>query len=203
MMLWGSGAVSRQLQEMLMNGGVGREFGMESGGEDLAFFHESGLAIEFGEDCDVRGDFFDDWSANEDHFERIFLERAGTEEDVAGELAAVTIAENRHVQEFEGILRGIFHARSKEDSAGTSAEDGAAFSGIFADCVIETFFLEELNLRGAFAARENKTTAAVEVSDGTDLNGFYAELLEHGGVRLEITLYRENADFHDYHSRNS
>ena len=47
----------------------------------------------------------------------------------------------------------------------------AAFVGKFADGVVETFFLEELELRGAFAAGEDEAVAAVEIGDGADFDG--------------------------------
>lgn len=181
---------------MFMDCGVAGEFGVEGGGKDVVLLDESGLALKFGEDGDIGGHFFDDRATNENHFERIFLERAGAEEDIAGELTAVAIAENSHIQKFEGILRGIFYACGEEDGAGTGAEDGAALGGEFTDGVVETFFPEELELRGTLAAGEDETVAALEVGDGADLDGVHAELLEHGGVGFEITLDGENADFH-------
>lgn len=182
---------------MLVDGGVGGEFGVEGGGEDFALFHERGLAFMFGENCDARSDFFDDGAANENHFERIFLERAGAEEYVAGELAAVAIAQNGHVQEFKRILRRIFDVGGKENGSRAGAKNGAALGRESADCVVEALFLEELELRGAFAAGEDEAIAAIEIGDGTDFHGVGAELVKHGGVGLEVTLDGENADFHD------
>jgi hypothetical protein len=188
---------------MFVNGGVAGEFGMEGGGEDFAFLDESGLAPKLGEDGDVGGDFFNDRAANENHFEWLLLERAGTEEDVAGELAAVAIAKNGHIQELEGILRGIFHLGGQENGSGAGAEDGVAVGGKVADGVVEAFFLEELELRGAFAAREDEAIAAIEVDDCADFDGVDAELVEHGGVGLEISLDGEYADFHKVVARES
>lgn len=191
-----AGAIFGQFEKMLVDGGVGGEFGMEGGREDFAVFDESGLAIKFCEDGDARSDFFDDGAANEDHFERIFFERARTEEDVAGELAPVAVAKDGHVEEFEGILGRIFHFRGQKNRAGAGAENSVAVRGEFADGVVETLFLEELELRGAFAAGENKAVAAVEIRDGADFDGGGTERVEHGGVGLEITLDGEDADFH-------
>ena len=186
-----------------MYGGVAGELGVEGGGKDVTLLDERGLALMLGEDSDAGGDFFDDRAANEYHFEWIFLEGAGTEEDVAGELAAVAIAKNGHVEEFEGILRGIFHARGKEDGASTSSKDGVALGGEPANGVVEFFFLEELELGCAFAAREDEAVAALEVGDGADLDGVRTELVQHGGVGIEITLNSKNADFHGSGSKIS
>jgi hypothetical protein len=193
--------VCSQLQKMFVNGGIAGKFGMERGGEDFAFLDESGLALMLGEDGDIGGDFFDDGATNEDHFEWLLLEQAGTEEDVAGELAAVAIAKDGHIQKLEGILRGIFHVGGQENSAGASTEDGVAVGGKFADGVVEAFFLEELKLRGAFAAGQDEAAAAMEIGDSADFDGVRAELVEHGGMGLEVTLDGENADFHKFVAR--
>jgi len=183
-----------EVQEMLVDGGVGGEFGVESGGEDVAVLDEDGFALMLCKDGDAGANFFEDGAADEDHFERIFFERAGAEEDVARELAAVAVAKNGDVEEFQGILSGIVDVRSEKNRAGTSAEDGVLF-GEFADGGVETFFLEELELRGAFAAGEDEAVATLEVGDGADFDGVGAELMEHGGVGCEVALNGENADF--------
>lgn len=170
---------------------------MKSGSEDFAFLDESGLALMLREDGDTGSDFFYDGATNEDHFEWFLLERTGTKEDVTGKLATIAIAENGHIQKFEGILRGVFHVRGQEDGAGAGTEDGVAVCRKSTDGVVKPLFLEELELRGAFAAREDQAVAAREVSDSADFDGVYAELVEHGGVRLEVTLDSEDADFHN------
>ena len=83
---------------MTVDGGVVGEFGVEGGGEEMVSLDEGGGAIEFGENGDARSDTFDDGAADEDHFERVFFQRAGTEENVAGELATVRIAEDGHIE---------------------------------------------------------------------------------------------------------
>jgi len=83
---------------MTVDGGVVGEFGVEGGGEEIVFLDEGGGAIEFGKDGDARSDAFDDGAADENHFERIFFQGGGAEEDVAGELAAVGVAEDGHIE---------------------------------------------------------------------------------------------------------
>ncbi len=189
--------IGDESEKMPVNGGVGSEFRVKRGGKDVTVLDKRGLAMPFGEDGDSLPDLFDDGAANEDHFERVFLQGAGTEEHVAGELAAVAVAQNGHVHELERVLWGIFHVRGEKNGAGTGAEDGVAVRGEVAYGVVETFFLEELELRGAFTAGENEAVAGVEVGDSTDFHRVLAELVEHGGVGLEVTLDGENADFHD------
>jgi len=171
-----------------MDGSVRGEFGVEGGGEDVIFLDEGGLAFVLGEDGDVGSNFFDDRAANENHFERIFLQSGAAEENVAGELAAIPVAKDGHVEELERVLRRILDLVGEEDRSGTGAKDSAAFAGKIANGVVETFFLEELELRGAFAAGENQAIAAVKIGNGADFDGLRTEFLEHGGVSLEVTL---------------
>ena len=91
---------------------------------------------------------------------------------------------------------GFLTLCGEENGAGAGAKDGAAFAGEIADGVVETFFLEELELRGAFAAGEDEAVAALEIGDGADFDGFRAEFVEHGGVGVEVALDGEDADFH-------
>lgn len=58
---------------MPVDGGVGSEFRVKRGGEDVAILDQRGLAIPFGEDGDSLPNFFDDGAANENHFKWIFL----------------------------------------------------------------------------------------------------------------------------------
>ena len=69
-------------------------------------------------------------------------------------------------------------------------------SGNFANGVVQTFFLEELQLRGAFAARQDEAVTTFEVSDGAHFNGTHAEFVKHLGVRLKVSLDGEDTDFH-------
>lgn len=69
-------------------------------------------------------------------------------------------------------MRRIFDFVGEENGTGTSAEDGSALVGKFADGVVEALLLEELELGGAFAAGEDQAVAADEVGDGADFDGF-------------------------------
>ena len=178
-----------------MNGGVAGEFGMEGGGKDVAILNEDGLAIVFGEDGDSLPDCFDDGSADEDHLEWFFGECGRTGEYIASELAAVAVAENGHIKELQGILRGILDMSGEENRSGAGAEDGVFFREL-ADGVEEAFFLEELQLSGGFPAGENQAIAGVEVGYGTHFDRVSAEFAKASGVGFEITLHSEDADFH-------
>ena len=179
-----------------MDEGMRGKFGVKGGSEDVTVLDEDGLALVFGEDGDSLSDFFDDGAANENHFERLFGERASAEEDVAGELAAVAVAENGHIEELERILRRIFDVRGKKNRTGTGAENGVALGGELANGFVEAFFPEELELGGGFAAGENEAIAGLDIGDGANFNGRRSEFAEAGGVRGEVTLDGEDTDFH-------
>jgi hypothetical protein len=200
--LFGRGTVGGELEEMFVDCGVAGEFGMKGSGEDVVPLHERGIAVVFCEDFNSRRDLFDDRAADENHFQWVLLECGGTEENVAGELAAVGVAKDGHVEELEGILRRIFHFCREKDGAGAGAEDGTALVGEFADGVVEAFFLEELELRGAFATREDEAVATPEVGDGANFDGFGAEFVKPGGVGGEVSLDGEDADFHEVNARS-
>jgi len=179
-----------------VNGGVGGQFGVESGSEDVAALHEDRFALMFRQDGHSPADFFDDRTADEHHFERFCGERAGFEEDVACELAAVAVAKDGHVQELERILGGVFDLSGQKNGTGAGAEDGVACGGKFADGAVEAFLLEELELGGGFASGKDKAVATIEITDGADFDGRGAEFAEAGGVGGEITLDSEDADVH-------
>lgn len=61
-------------EESLVNGGVGAEFGMEGGGQEIVFLNEGRFAGIFGEDVNAGADILDDGSADEDHFHGFLLE---------------------------------------------------------------------------------------------------------------------------------
>ena len=84
-----------------MDGGIVGEFGMKRSREEFVFLDQSGLTGMLSEDGDAGTDAFDDGTADENHFERIFFQRAGAKEYVAGDLAAVTVAKNGHVEKAE------------------------------------------------------------------------------------------------------
>jgi len=169
---------------------------MERCGEDAAVLYKDGLAFVLRENGNTLPDFFDDRPANKNHFEWIFAEGARAEENVAGELAAVTIAENGHVEELQGILRRVLDLRGEENGARAGAENGV-FPGEIADSVEEALFLEKLQLGGRFAAGQDEAVATIEIGDGAHLDGGCSEFAEASGVSFEITLNSKNTDFHE------
>ena len=84
-----------------MNGCVRSKFGMKGGGEEIFVLYEHGFAGVFGEDLERVAGAFDDGAADENHFHRSGFEFARAEENIAGDLATVGVAENGHIHETE------------------------------------------------------------------------------------------------------
>jgi hypothetical protein len=190
------GVRSGHREEVLVDGGIVGEFGMKGSGEKIIFLDKCGLAGMAREHIDAGTNAFDDRATDENHFERIFFQGARAEENIAGELAAIAVAEDGHVEKAERRLRRIVDMSSEEDCAGTGAEDGVTGVGEFADGVVQAFFAEKLQLRGGFAAGKDEAVAGFEIVDGAHLDGVRAEGLQSGGVGGEVTLDSEDADFH-------
>ena len=93
------GVRGSHLQKMFVDGRVRSEFGMKRGGEEIFILYQDGFAGVFGEDFEGVAGAFDDGTADEDHLHRSGFEFGRAEEDVAGDLAAVRVAENGHVHE--------------------------------------------------------------------------------------------------------
>src|SRR5439155_6837713 len=140
-----------------MHGCIICEFGMEGRGKDVALLNESRFAGIFGEDVDSGAHALDNGSADENHFHRFGFELGGSEKNVAGELAAISIAQNSHVQKAQRRLWRIGDVCGKENCASAGAEDGRIVRGEFFDGFEETFFHEELQLGGAFPAGKDKS----------------------------------------------
>jgi hypothetical protein len=182
-------------EEVLVDGEIVGEFGMKSGGEQIVFLNQRRLAGMARENGNAGTDAFDNGATDENHFEGILFQSARAEENIAGKLAAVAVAEDGHVEKAERGLRRIVDVAGEEDCACTSAEDGVTGAGEFPDGVVQAFFAEELELRGGLATGKDQAVAGFEIVDGADLDSFGAEGLQSGGVGGEVTLNSENADF--------
>lgn len=61
------GVASDEFQEELVDAGVGAEFGVEGGGEEMTFADEDREVVAGGEGFDLRAGVGDAGSADEDH----------------------------------------------------------------------------------------------------------------------------------------
>src|SRR5579863_4734818 len=112
-----------------MHGRIVGELRMESRGEDASLPDQRWLARIFGEDFDASADLIDDRPADEYHFHRLRLQLCRTEKDVAGQLSAVSIAKNGHVEKAERVLRRVLHRGGKKDRTRTGAENRMSVRG--------------------------------------------------------------------------
>ena len=183
-----------EIQEGLMHGRIAGQFGMESRSQHTSLPDQRRLARIFGQDFDSRPDLIDDRPANEYHFQRLRFQFGRTEENVAGQLAAVSIAQHRHVQKAERVLRRVFHRSGKQDCTGTCAENRMLVRSKFLDRFEQTFFLQELQLGGGFAAGKNQRVTFVEIGDRADFESLRAERMQHRSVSRKISLHSQNSD---------
>ena len=159
------------------------------------FCTSAGLPAYFGEDFDAFADALDDRGADENHFERLVVQRGLPGDDVAVHLAAVAVAQDGHVEQAERILLRIFYSEASRIAPAQVPKTGAVSAANLRDRFVEAFFLQKLELRGAFAAGKDQAVAAFEVGGCADFHGVDAEVGEHSRVGGEVTLYRENPDF--------
>jgi hypothetical protein len=190
-------------QEVFVDSEIVGKFGMKGGREKIVFLNQRRLAGMSGKNVDTRTNAFDNWATDENHFEGILFQSARAEENIAGKLAAVAVAEDDDVEKAERGLGWIVDVSGEEDRARTSAEDGVTFVSKFADSIVQAFFAEELELRGGFASGKDQAVAGFEIVDGADLNGFGAEGLQSGSVCGEVTLNSEDADLHGMRNLDS
>src|SRR5580704_12858098 len=102
---------------------------MKRGRKDAALADENRMTGIFCENFDVRADFFDDGSADEDHFQRFGMQLGFSHVDVARELTTIAIAQNAGVEQRERGLRGAVNFFCEENCASAGAEERAIFCG--------------------------------------------------------------------------
>src|SRR5580704_6534026 len=117
-------ALADEVEEELVDAGVGAEFGVEGGGEEMAFADEDGEAFAGGEGFDAGAGMGDARGANEDHLEWAAFERGWGGEDGGVDLAAVGVALDGDVECGKGFLRGVLYVFREKDGAGAGAEGG-------------------------------------------------------------------------------
>ena len=150
-----------------MDAGVGAEFGVEGGGEEMAFADEDGEAVAGGEGFDVGAGAGDAGGADEDHLEWAAGELGRGGEDGGVDLAAVGVALDGDVEGGEGRLRGILDVLGEQDGAGAGAEGRRGLDeGL--EGVEEAVALEEFEEGGGFAAGDDEAVEIGEFGWGAD-----------------------------------
>src|SRR5271154_4907132 len=143
-------AGANEIEEELVDAGVGAEFGVEGGSEEVAFADEDREAVAGGEGFDVGAGVRDAWGADEDHLEWAAFKFRRLGEDGGVDLASVGVALDGDVDGGEGGLRGVLDVLREEDRAGAGAEGWSGFyEGL--QSVEEAVALEEFEEGGGFA----------------------------------------------------
>ncbi len=118
----GSGFVADEVEEELVDAGVAAEFGVEGGGEDVAFADEDREVVAGGEGFDLRASASDARGADEDHLERAAGEFCRFGKDGGVDLAAVGVALDGDVEGCERFLWRVLYVFCEEDCAGAGAK---------------------------------------------------------------------------------
>ena len=116
--------------------------------------------------------------------------------NVARELAAVPVAQDRNVEQPERSLRGAVHLARQQNRARARAEKRAAVGSELFQRVEEALLGENLQMCAALAARKNDAVQSGKVPRQPHERVLGAEPLQHPGVRLVVSLYRKYPDFH-------
>ena len=175
------------------------EFRVECGNQMVALFHKDRISMILGEHLYSGPRAPDDGGADEDGFN---IARAGAllkllarldGSDPAIDLAAVSVAFDRHVDHAEAFLRGVLHIGSEQNGPGAGAEDGL-LPREPAKRLLEIHVIQELEHGSALAARNYQTVEIVELFGGADLDGVRSGARKGALVGFEIALQGENAD---------
>src|SRR5439155_17013517 len=116
--------LSHEVEEALVDAQVGRQLRMECSDEDAALAKEDGLAVELGEDLDVRAHRLDARCPDEDAAERVIVAGKLDVRLEAVHLPSVPVSSNDHVEAPEVRLTGhaVDGVARKEDHPGAGSE---------------------------------------------------------------------------------
>ena len=106
-----------------MNTPVAREFGMESGGQDVALSDQRREAIAPRQDLDARAGFYDAWSADADHLKRPSGEGALRGHNSRINLAAIGVALNHGIKQPKRALWRIEDLPRQQNYARAGSEN--------------------------------------------------------------------------------
>src|SRR5437763_1887459 len=113
--------------------------------------HQGGPAFVLSEYLDTLTRPLDNRGADEDHLQRLVFEGGGATDDVAVHLPAVSVAQDGDIEQAERFLLRIFYLFGQQDCARAGAEDSLVGCHEFSDGLVESLFLQELQLSGALA----------------------------------------------------
>src|SRR5260221_10080966 len=132
---------------------------MESGSNDGSLPYQCGFPGILGKNFKARSNTVNDRAANEDHFHGPGFKFGSAKENIAGELAAVRVAQNGHVEEAERFLRRIFYVSRKQDCPRARGEKRVDVCRKFFYNVPQAFFLPKISLRGGIPAPKDPSVS--------------------------------------------
>lgn len=186
--------LAHEVDEVAVYAAVGREFGMEGGGEDVSLLDEDGEAVALGEDLDAGTGLYYARGADVDELHGAAFKFRGGGFDRAVDLASVGVPLDGGVEDGEALLRGIGHFVGEKNAAGAGAEGGAcANEGL--QTAEEAVALKEFEEGGGFSAGDDESVDAFELLGLADEDRIGTGFAEGGGVGFEVALDGENADF--------
>src|SRR5579859_248078 len=130
-------SVFDQIEEGLVDAGIGREFGVEGGGHGSSLPNGYRIGAFGGEDFDAFADALDFRGADEHHLEgrsRGIVGEIGEEfpfADGAVDLTSVGVAANADVESSKSGLRRIFDFGGEQDCSSAGAEGGLEANKLF------------------------------------------------------------------------
>ena len=187
-----------QLHERSVETGVGGEFGMEAGGQQVALTHEHRIAIVRRQDFDVGTDRFDAWGADEHAVERSLIAGEVEVGFEAVDLAAVAIASHGDLERPEVLLvvAAVEDLVGEQDHPGARAEHGHPVVETGGDRVEKSRRAQQVGHRRRFPAGHHEGVDPLELPRGADLDSVHAERTQALNVGGECSLQGEYADVH-------
>jgi len=175
-----------------VNAGIFRELRMEGGGHGSSLPDGDGIWAFGGEDLYAFSDMRDFGSANENHFQRRFVEFAlqiadkPALADGAVDLTSIGVAADTNVERAEPGLGRILDFVGEEDGAGTGSESRLEANELFK--LFEAVRTEQFEEGARFASRDHEAVDVVELLGPFYEDDFGPQLFEPAAVRVKIAL---------------
>jgi hypothetical protein len=186
-----------EVEEGLVDAGIVREFGMESGGHGSSLPDGDRICAFGGHDLNAFSDVLDLGGADEDHFERRTFEvplNQSAFADGAVDLASVGVAADADVERAQPFLMRIFYFGGQQDRARAGAESRLGVDKLLQ--LLESCVAEKLQKCAGLPAGDHQAVDVVELLGLLDQHNFRAQLLEPAAVGVEIALQSEDSNFH-------
>ena len=183
-----------------MDAGIFGEFRMEGRSHRSSLPDGDGIGTLGGKDLDAFSDMGNFGRADENHFQRGFIEfalRVANKRalaDGAVDLASVSIAADADVEGAKTRLGGIFDFFGEEDGAGAGSESGLCAYKILQ--LSESGIAEEFQKSSGFASGDYEAVDLVELLRLFNEDDFGAEFFEAAAVGVKIALQGQDSDDH-------